>query len=199
MIVDFRLVNVTIENAVLSPKSINIKFVNGQFIGLFTEKDQFVSKINYKYKYTYNVKDSNDKIKRTVNGVQSILIDTEPGTIIKLRTTVMDDQERFIVNETGQLNFDTNDPAISIKSLKIIGRNFNLSDFNQKENPISSLENIISPRHMDLYQIQNTNNWYVYYNQKFYQAEKREDNTVDLYYPIDALVFYFAAIKEETY
>lgn len=197
MTVDFRLVNIVAEDVSLLPKNIRINSVNGQFIGSFTENDQFISKINYKYRYVY--KNNNDEIKRTVNGVQSVLVDTEPGTIIKLKTEVMNNEERFVVNETGELNFDTQDATIPIKTFKIVGRNFNLSDFNQKETPVSSLDDIISPRHMDLYQVQSNNEFYGYYNRNFFKAEKRNDNTVDLYCPVDALVFYFAAIKEETF
>ena len=198
MIVDFRLINIIAQDVSLLPKNIRIKFVNGQFIGSFTEKDQFISKIYYKYKYNYLTDETKDKIKRYVNEVQSVLVDTEPRTVIKLMTQVMQSDDRFVVNDTGELNFDTNDSTISIKSLRIIGRNFDLSDFTQK-NPVASLSDIISPRHMDLYRITNSDKVYAYYNSNFYKAEIRQDSTVDLYCPVDALVFYFASIREDTF
>jgi len=63
--------------------------------------------INYKYKYTYE--SGTDRIKRYVNGVNSVLVDTEPGTVIYMKTSTMDNAERFVVDHTGELNFDPMD------------------------------------------------------------------------------------------
>lgn len=150
MLVDFRLINVMEEDLSNLPKNIRIHKVNGQLIGTYSEQTELISRINYKYKYKYQ--NGKDRIERYVAGVNTVLVDTQPGTIIMLKTSVMNEQQRFVVNETGELNFDPNDSEIYIKSLRIIGR-----------------------------------------------VEEQDGEFIDIPCSVDALVFYYASIREDIY
>jgi hypothetical protein len=68
-------------------------------MGVFTEEAEIISRIKYKYKYNYEK--GLDQVKRKVNSVKSILIDTEPGAVIKIKTNKMTDFERIVINHTG--------------------------------------------------------------------------------------------------
>ena len=132
MSVDYRLIDVIQEDLSNVPKNIQINKVNGQLIGTYTEKDNIVSQINVKYKYTYDQTETK-RIKRYVNGVNTISIDTQPGTIIKAKTTAdTDEPSRFIVNETGQLNFDPGLSTVYISHFKICGINVQKSKTNNR-------------------------------------------------------------------
>lgn len=195
MLVDYRLINVVEEDLSSLPKNIRINKVNGQLIGKYSEETELISRINYKYKYTYE--SGKDKVERYVNGVNTVLVDTEPGTIIYLKTSVMNNPQRFVVNETGELNFDPNDSTIYINSLKVTGMNVSLADCNKKEN-VQSLEDIPYPRNKDYCQIDN--NFYYYHKAEWVPAVLAEnEKSLDVSCAVDALVFYFASIRENIY
>ena len=218
MLVDYRLIEVIQEDLSNLPKKIRINKVNGQLVGTYSEETQLISRINYKYKYTYEL--GEDRIKRYVNGVNTISIDTEPGTIVYVKTNTMDSAQRFVVNHTGELFFDPMNTEVSITSLKITGLNINLKDCNNRGN-VSTLEDVTFPKAKDLCKI--GNKYYYYYKTTWYQAqiatqgvyfssswEKNSQNqyelqqnqqemTFDISCPVDALIFYYAAIQEDYY
>jgi len=101
MLVDFRLIEIKAEDLSTLPKNIKINTVNGQLIGKYSENTELISDIYYKYRYEYTDIDTKERIVRSVNGVKTILIDTEPNTIVMIRTSKMDDENRFIVNANG--------------------------------------------------------------------------------------------------
>ena len=193
MLVDFRLINVIEEDLSTQPKNIRIHKVNGQLIGTYSQQTNLISRINYKYKYVYQ--DGKDRIQRKVSGVNTILVDTQPGTVIKLRTSVMNDDLRFVVNETGELNFDPNDSQVSIVTLRITGRNIPY-DQTKDLGVVQSLESI-SPK---IGQMATVNGQMYYYsNFQWYKAEKIDQNSIDISCSTDALVFYYASIREDIY
>lgn len=218
MLVDYRLIEVKQEDLSVLPKNIRINKVNGQLIGTYSKDTQLISRINYKYKYTYEL--GTNRIKRYVNGVNTISVDTEPGAILYIKTKSMDTPQRFVVNHTGELKFDPMSSEISITSLKITGLNINLKDCNNRGN-VSTLEDVTFPKAKDLCKI--GNKYYYYYKTTWYQAqiatqgvypssswEKNSQNqyelqqnqqemTFDISCPVDALVFYYAAIQEDYY
>ena len=123
MTVDYRLINVIQEDLSKTPKNIQIDRVNGQLVGTYTQTNNIISQISVKYKYSYD-QSKGKRIKRYINGVNSISVDTQPGAIIKAKTTAdTDEPSRFIVNETGQLNFDPGISTVSISHFRICGIN----------------------------------------------------------------------------
>lgn len=218
MLVDYRLIEVKQEDLSNSPKNIRINKVNGQLMGTYSEDTQLISMINYKYKYTYE--SGTDRIKRHVNSVNSILVDTEPGTVIYMKTSTMDNAERFVVDHTGELNFNPMDSQKFIMSLKITGLNINLKDCNNRGN-VNTLEDVTFPKAGDLCKI--GNKYYYYYKATWYQAQiatqgiyssfsweknlqnqyelqqNQQEMTFDISCSVDALVFYYASIEEDYY
>ena len=195
MLVDYRLIQVRQEDLSNLPKNIRINKINGQLVGTYSQETQLISRINYKYKYTYEL--GADRIKRYVNGVNTISVDTEPGTIIYVKTNTMDNAQRFIVNHTGELNFDPMNSEVYIVSLKIVGINVLLEDCNDRGSA-GSLNDISYPRNRDICLI---NNKYYYYHKSEWKEAVLASNQVslDVSCAVDALVFYYAAIEEDYY
>ncbi len=192
MLVDYRLVEVRQEDLTNLPKNIRIDKVNGQLMGTYSQDTQLISRINYKYKYTYE--SGSDKIERKVNGVQNISIDTEPGTVVYIKTSEMDQVQRFVINHTGEFTFDPMDSNIFITQLKIVGINVNLEDTNDK-GVVQELSDVVYPKEGDRCKINNQN--YFFYRSDWYKATLTENEQfLDVSCPVDALVFYYAAIKE---
>ena len=202
MLVDYRLTKTIREDTSKDPKVIRTHKVNSQLIGVFDQETELISRINYKYKYTYQK--GTDKVKRAVNGVRTVLVDTEPGAIIKLKTSAMEQENRFIVNETGELNFDPNVENINITSLKIVGINIPFDQnrivpqqyFNLNENQTYSKKRYLYEGDLKI----EDEKYYYYHNLKWYPAFLMDqDSSLDIYCPIDASVFYFAIIEERIY
>lgn len=190
MLVDFRTISVIQEDPNKIPKMIRINNTNGQLIGTYDQSLQLISQIKYKYKYNYD--NERGRVKRFVNLVKTVSIDTQPGTIVELKTSVMQNYNRFIINETGELNFDPNDSTVGITYLKIVGRNIiikNQDIINEGEIPKEG--NVIKRNNLIYY----------FHNSKWYSAEwmDQDNNILSVYCPVDAIVFYFVAIEEDTY
>lgn len=203
MLVDFRLMETIEQDITLVPKSRRFNKVNGQLVGTYDENTQLISRINYKYKYTYNT--DNDNIKRTVNGIKNILVDTEPGAIIYLKTSAMDNPGRFVVNANGEFSFDFSDISdnpLSIQSLKIVGINI-LHSQTVDKGSVSDFSEISDPE--DGYLCEKDNNLYCYYRGVWYPAERQQaqfvqnEYSIDIFCPVDAMVFYFANVEEDIY
>ena len=206
MMVDFRVTKLTQADDSRLPKNRRVHRVNGQLMGTYSQTDEIIADLKYKYKYKYE--DTEGKIERKVNGVRSVLVDTEPGTVIYLRTTPMNSPQRFVVNETGELNFDPNQTNIYINQLRIVGENVPFEAFNDKTDiSISSLQQIVNPVNMDLYIL--NNQYYCYYNFNWYKVQKvvlqEAENgnppvyTYDIYHPVDAIIFHFTEIREDIF
>lgn len=206
MLVDFRLINVIEEDMSKTPKSIIVDKVNGQLTGTFAGDTELISRINYKYKYTYQ--NGSDKVVRKVKGVNTVTIDTEPGVVVKLKTTAMNSPDRFVINESGILEFEpaisTIDSTARIDSLIIYGINVAIKD-TRFLGVAESLDSISCDNLDPPYVIHNdsciVNGQYYYYYKNHWQKAQLADNdsSLDIPIPVDALVFYFASVEEDTY
>lgn len=204
MTVDYRLIDVIQEDLSKTPKNIQINRVNGQLVGTYTQTNNIISQISVKYKYSYDQSDGK-RIKRYVDGVNSISVDTQPGVIIKAKTTADTDQpSRFVVNETGQLNFDPGIATVYINSFRICGINVQKSK-TKNRGDVNSLEDIENPMDGDICKVIENNKYYYYKNSKWYSATQVEDfngetySSYDVSCPIDALIFYYASIRRNEY
>ena len=170
--------------------------VNGQLIGTYSEDTELISRINYKYKYNYE--SGADRIDRYVNGVNTVLIDTEPGTVVYIKTSVMSEPERFVVNQTGELNFDPVESSVSITSLKIYGITVLKQDTNDLSEDFNTLEEITCPKEGDYFS--KNNEKYYYYRSAWHPAILTQNQKfLDVSCSVDALVFYYASIMEDYY
>ena len=195
MLIDYRLINVIEEDLTLSPKNIRIDRINGQLVGTYSKQNQIIASIRYKYKFTYQ--QGKERIKRFVDqGLSTVLVDTQPGAVIKLKTTAMDSEQRFVVNETGELNFDPNETTVYINKLIIEGINIPLELINNRGS-YNSLSEVSSPVEKDLVEVNNKK--YCYYRSKWCQSEQIQGNTIDVYCSVDALIFYFVSVEEDIY
>jgi len=106
----------------------------------------------------------------------------------------MDQVQRFVINHTGEFTFDPMDSNIFITQLKIVGINVNLEDTNDK-GVVQELSDVVYPKEGDRCKINNQN--YFFYRSDWYKATLTENEQfLDVSCPVDALVFYYAAIKE---
>ena len=102
------------------PKTIDVTNTNGQILGLYDGSSNLINEIKNKYAFSVN-NNIKTTMRKYVSNIQKILVDTEPGTVIKIKTSVESQEEEFIVNETGELEIDTGVPTISIDVLKVLG------------------------------------------------------------------------------
>ena len=196
------------------PKIIRTDSINGQLVGPFAYDTDLISQINYQYKQNFQDTDRNQVIKQHISGVKTVNIDTQPGTIVEIKTSaqqITQSAYTIIVNETGELFFDPGDPTYYIKNFKIKGQKFHLEDFIDRRNEeYYSLENIQYPVNMNLYSIQVFTSGqhgqsvfipedYVYYKRHFYRAFQQQDGTINVQCPVEALLFYFADIRRDIY
>ena len=200
MLVDFRLIEVKAEDLSTLPKNIRINTVNGQLIGKYSENTELISDIYYKYRYEYTDVDTKERIVRFVNGVKTILIDTEPNTIVMIRTSKMDDENRFIVNANGQLNFDPMNNQINIVSFRIIGFNALYSQIRDR-GTVNNFNQITAPLEGDICHKNNT--IYYYHNGSWYftteYTTSSGSTSLDIHCPIDALIFYSTSVEERIF
>ena len=198
MLVDYRVVEIVKEDISKTPKNIRINKVNGQLMGSFSDKANLISNIYYKYSYLWE--SGRDKIERQVSIVNSVAIDTQPHTVVYIKTDKMDNPQRVVINDNGQFIFDFMDELISIKILKIIGKNFSLDEVEDK-GVVSSFQEINSPS--EGYVCTLNNKKYYYHYGEWCVTEQilnqQGEISLDVHFPVDALVFYYAHIKEATY
>ena len=76
--------------------------------------------IQNKYIQNYTT-DDGDRVKQQINGVNEIVIDADPGTVLELTQTGSQDTQTIYMNETGILHLDTLVSADLITSLKVKG------------------------------------------------------------------------------
>ena len=109
------------------PVYIAIEPIIGQKIGTYKESNNLIKEITESYEQDF-IDDEGQHIKQYLQGIKKILIDTQPGTEIRLKTSdindsinITDESTIFIVDETGQLSFDPCDSSITITDLRING------------------------------------------------------------------------------
>lgn len=100
MNVDYHITYVEQKYKKDNPKNIRVDRTNGQIYGHYSANTDVCANIKYKYRF------SQLDFKKYVQGIKSILIDTEPNTRITIKTTADPDGTDLIVNHTGELNID---------------------------------------------------------------------------------------------
>lgn len=179
------------------PKNIRVDRVNGQLMGSFDEKDKIVQQIRYKYNYSYE--QGKYKVKKYVNNINSILLDTDPGAIAKVSIKSSQDlnplESRFVVNHTGELNFDPGTGAY-INSFRLVGKNFNLNKDISQYPIVSSLDQIRSPRIGDVCKI--GSQYYYYLPSSWYPATYvSSEKSMDVNCPVEGMIFYCADVRRD--
>lgn len=201
MTIDY-IINLRIEDDISKvPKFIRTENVNAQLMGTFSSINELITRIKYQYRYTFK-NENEDTVKRYVNGIKSILVDTQPGTVIKLLTSADTTNvlHRFVVNQTGQLFFEpySNENLNYITKLYIVGRNIPKYQLNNRGNNFTSLNEVFYPVDKDLCTIENIP--YIYFKNKWYKAEEQDSQeSYDIDCPVDALLFYYASVRRDFY
>lgn len=206
MTVDFRINYPIEEDISLLPKKKEYVNTNGQLVGTFDSSQDLIVQIKYKYFYSYD--EQSQKINKYVQGVKTVLVDTQPGAVIMMKTSTMPSTQgynRFVVDETGVLNFDPGSDTVSITNFKVCGMNFSKEELNYKGTTEPQ-----NPKIKDLYK--SGNKYYCYYQRAWRQATPVYPIYVDssnysystavsfdIDCPVDALVFYCAAVGRDYY
>lgn len=129
-IVDYHIVYNEVQDKTSHPSKQRYDRVNGCLQGVYKDVD-IVSVLVTKYRFSNNEtrKQNQSRIQRALNGVNTILIDTQPGAVVSISTNKMMNQNGqpyysdFVVNFTGQLSIDFIDqPDTYITSYKILGK-----------------------------------------------------------------------------
>ena len=165
------------------------KRINAQLIGTYTKETELISQIQNKHSLNYN--NDKGKIKNFISGIHSVLIDADPNTVIEMKTSSMSEPQKYVINFTGQLNFNPESTDISINSLKILGMRV----------PVEQLHYVDSNLNFYTDGDYNEDTKEYYYKNQWYPVDDEtwEDNFIIVEYPIDVLVFYYATVKEEVY
>ena len=212
MTVDYQLIYTVQEDTSKVPRSIKSQPVVGQIIGKYNKNVNIIDWITYKYYYLIENQQC-----QYINGVQSVTVDTEPGTVVEVLTTVDTDNEselqrsKFIVNETGQLHLEPYQGKTTtyLKSLYIKGFNLSQSNLNMDRSPEQeeniNLQNYLSsiqnPVNFDYVNINNM--MYIYYQNEWRQVEKQTEITGEIsltvLYPVDVMIFYTANLRKDVY
>ena len=180
----------------------------GQIIGTYTQSTQIINLINYKYSMQYGSDQLHrERVLQYGNGVFEITIDTQPNTVINVRTNAFDIQDgsqRFVVNETGQLDFDFYTAEynnIKITSFKIMGLNIDARKIID-QGTVAELPDVANQKELYTY----NNNKYIYYKDKFYRATAVYDmvnqqtiQSYDISCPVDAMIFYTVRVRSDFY
>lgn len=122
--IDYEIEYKKIPDPNLTPSQVRFAKVNGQIFGTYNNID-VLQLIKEKYRFSCLVQER--KFNRIVDGVRSISIDTQPGTVIEVITenrssSSISDPIPFIVNETGEISLDLSLSAnIFISSCQIKG------------------------------------------------------------------------------
>lgn len=115
--------NITIDNdASDEPIDIKMQPIFGQETGTYQQSDNIINKIKKDNAYNF-INDEGEHINQYISGIKTILIDTEPGTEIEVRTSSMSKNDKSIlkIDETGELYLDPCNSIVTIDRLIIKG------------------------------------------------------------------------------
>ena len=226
MTVDYKIHESFKEDLTNIPKRITVEDRVGQIFGKYNIYSKILNEIKNKYTITYTMENERTKnpeiIKQYIDSISSILIDTEPGTVIQVDLKGPNDRgaikpERLIVNETGELNIDPENSSFSFVNFSIKG--FCLEDNFLRKREGESLEEIQNPLHGDFCII--NNQYYTFYKSQWYKSspltEKEDDGNgniiekiiyrdqlnpekplfMDVFCPVDAMIFYTIKLRRD--
>jgi len=157
----------------------------GQMIKTFKPTYNFVNGILNKYYYETNTN------KVEVNGIYSLDIEAEPGTVVGIQTTNENTEKRYVINFTGKLFIQTDNTQVNFVKGYFRGINVPTS----KINLLPFKPDAAMP--YDAY-IEN-GVVYVWVKNSWAAAAPQSDNTYDIVVPVDGIVNYYIQIARSTY
>ncbi len=194
MTVDYKIYESHKEDLTNIPKRIISQKKLAQIYGKYNKFSRIITQIKNKHTFSFtkiNERTGEEQIVRQyISGLISILIDTEPGTVVEVAIKNATDKnravlQRLVVNETGQLLIDPEDTSYNIVDFVIKGfcledrflRNRGSFSIEQGETLEQTLEKISNALHGDFCIINNQH--YTFYKSKWYQSfpltEKKDD------------------------
>ena len=97
-----------------------------------------------------------------------------------------------VINETGELKIDPEDSSYSIESFNIKGYSLDLDNMRNR-GTVNLRENILDAFHGDYYK--ENNKYYTFYKSQWYESEIIDD--VDIFCPVDAMIFYTIKLRRD--
>ena len=143
-------------------------------------------------------------------------IEAEPGTIFYARSSVVSDETKFVINETGNLFLDPGISGVNIASLHFEGRQIDIryldplyhwdedyhyegaaavQYFNNKHNNGSTMP--VSARDYDFYT--NNDGIHMFFNRAWWDCEQINDYIYEIHCPVTAIVNYTVQTKKGVY
>ena len=175
------------------PNSITLYDLIGQTIKIFNPgvTNNVVTQLKNKYSYSFN---ENEKF--NFKGLTLVDIEAEPGTIVYMRTSVMDEAVPFILNETGDLRLEFNLPNLTIEELYFNGLQVDsrfVLDF-EKHNKNTKPE---YPEQYDYYS--ENNKIFMYYGRAWRECEEVSKGIFNISCPVSALINYCVKQEKDVY
>lgn len=195
-----------------TPISYIYKNVMGQLRNGFTSSDNIISKIWYKYYIDlYEARsETGDRYYQKMKSINTINIDADPGAIVYVKSNLMSQLSKFIINETGELFLDPGLAEASISDLYLKGYQIDTRYiypiYNAEEDGVSLFYN----KHYKE-NLQSVLNEYDFYeNQIFYHGqlrnmeiiEKDENNRpviIEIDCPVPAFIDYYGQLETGYY
>ena len=211
MTVDYRIAKYTATDISDIPKIIHNAMKLGQISGKCNPSQDLINQILSKYNVTYTDGKGN-LIKQKGMKVKTISIDTDPGVVVKIKGYTdsesglggsNEEPSRFVINETGEFDFNPENSKVNIIKLQVYGRNVLKSKCRDRSNEENSLELITSPCQYDVYYSENEDIYYVFYKGEWQQAdiinsEASEDYiSFDIKVPVEAIILYTVQVESD--
>lgn len=179
---------------------------NGQLYRVFQPNqaaENIIDLLREKYSYTF----ADGTTSYGFDALFDADIEAEPGTIVYARSSAMQDETKFIINETGNLFLDPGVNGVVIDTLHFEGQQIDiryldplyywdstyhynetdiLTHFNNKHNKGNSKPN--SAKNYDYYS--NNGQLYMFYNRSWYPCEQINDYIYEITCPVTAIVNY---------
>ena len=212
MSVDYKIHESFKEDLTNIPKRITVEDKVGQVFGKYNTYSKILNEIKNKYTITYTTENERTKnqevIKQYVESMLSILVDTEPGVVVEVDLKDSNDgsaiqPERLVINETGELNINPEDSSFSIVNFSIKGCSLDLNQMRnrgsisieQGQTKEEALKKISNALHGDYCILNNVN--YTFYKSQWYESEIIDNTFMDVFCPVDAMIFYTIKLRRD--
>lgn len=211
------------ENTANIPKSYsNIRRIS-QYWGYFNSKDSIVRRIKRRYNQSYNINPSSNipLYRQNLQGIIGMRISAEPGTVFYIKQNLDSGLEKYVVNETGLIEFY--DQKTNIQEFYFSGQIINKNDlidykdldsvatvgdatvgadvtgYEPSDYQIPGFDETKKYVNNQIYYNLLDQKEYLYQDSQWYAITRLENNQVYLEKPVNAIVDYYCNIVRRRY
>lgn len=105
--IDYHITYNEVQDKGAEPTKIRFDRVNGYLQGVYKDTDVIdILVTRYRFSNEETRSEQEQRVERVLNAVNTILIDTQPGAVVSIKTNKMSESADFTVGFTGQLKID---------------------------------------------------------------------------------------------